>query len=179
MEHHYEKILPFLQKLEPETFNACQQIMHDNSERFNLAPGSYKKHQAWPGGYIDHLYECMSMASDIYTVFSNKRTLPFTLNDAILVLFLHDLEKPFKYTEPKKVFLDHVEQDHFKYEMIKNYGIILTPEQDNALLYIHGEGSDYHPEKNIMGPLAAFVHSVDTMSARMWHLEPKQSGYLS
>lgn len=41
----------------------------------------------------------------------------------------------------------------------------------NAVQYAHGEGGDYGEER-VMGPLAAFVHSMDVMSARIWFDKP-------
>jgi hypothetical protein len=55
------------------------------------------KHQAWEGGYVDHLQETMNIGIDLYKTFSQRRDLTFTLSDLFIVLFLHDLEKPFKY----------------------------------------------------------------------------------
>lgn len=60
--------------------------------------GSKSKHQNWQGGYIQHLEEIMNIAIEMYHLLDTKRTLTFTISDCILVLFLHDLEKPWKYS---------------------------------------------------------------------------------
>lgn len=179
MNNHYQKIEHFLKLLPSEQYESCIKIMSDNPERFNISPGSKIKHQAWIGGYIDHLHECMSLGTLMYNQLSLHRTLPFSLGDVVLVLFIHDLEKPFKYTEPHVTFHDDLEKKNFIYNLLNEYKITLTPEQENAFIYIHGEGDEYNSDKNVQGPLAAFVHSLDTISARVWHEEPKKSGYLA
>ena len=85
-----------------------------------------------------------------------------------MILFLHDLEKPFKYVVPKTGFHSDKEKEEFIYRLIAKYDIVLNDEQKNALKYIHGEGSDYSPTERIQLPLAAFCHMCDVASARIW-----------
>lgn len=82
-----------LKKLPPEV----SVLWDDYSDFFYPAPGSSANHQAWPGGYLDHLQETFIIAEDFYKVMNQRRKLPFSLEDVKLVLFLHDIEKPFKY----------------------------------------------------------------------------------
>ena len=93
------------------------------------------------------------------------RKLPFSFPDVVLILFLHDLEKPFKYIEPKTKFESDNEKHAFIDSLIKNYKIKLNGNHKNALQYIHGEGDDFSPTIRKQKPLAAFVHCLDTMSA--------------
>jgi len=152
---------------------SCLKLFEDNKVRFEKAPGSLLKHQAWKGGYIDHLTETMNFAISIYEITNAKRKLPFFISDVILVLFLHDLEKPFKYVEPKFDFHSDEDKEIFINKLIDEYGIILNEDQRNALKYIHGEGSDFLPDKRIQKPLAAFCHICDVFSARIWFDYPK------
>ncbi|MDB4984490.1 MAG: hypothetical protein JWM20_669 [Patescibacteria group bacterium] len=152
----------------------CSQLLADYSERFALAPGSKTKHQAWPGGYLDHVAEIMNLAKILYETTSSIRQLPFSLGSAILVLFLHDLEKPFKYVEPTMHFQDDTAKENFISDMIARYSIKLSDDEQNALKYIHGEGHDYNSNTRVQGPLAAFVHICDTWSARIWFDFPKK-----
>lgn len=154
--------------------SACLQMLLDHSDRFQQSPGSQTKHQAWPGGYIGHLEEIMNIAVMLHETMGQIRALPFSVSDACLVLFLHDLEKPFKYVEPKQTFTDDAAKENFIEGLIHEYRIILSNEQKNALKYVHGEGDDYHPTERIAGPLAAFVHICDTWSARIWFDFPKK-----
>ena len=89
-----EQLLHFL--AEPQR-TACGRLLEDNRERFLGAPGSSHNHQAWPGGYGDHVTETMNLAIVLYGRLGGLRPLPFTLADALVVLFLHDLEKPWRY----------------------------------------------------------------------------------
>ena len=50
-------------------------------------------------------------------------------------------------------------------------------EERNALHYIHGEShKEYDPLVRKAGPLAAFCHAADTLSARMWFDEGRGLG---
>lgn len=151
-------------------------LLSDESARFEAAPGSSAKHQAWPRGYLDHLEEAMWLAENLHREMSAARPLPFSLGDAVLVLFLHDLEKPWKYLPPHLSFRDEHAEHSFVGDLVTRYGIELSDEHRNALRYIHGEGEDYLPGARVQGPLAAFCHVCDVLSARVWHDEPRASG---
>ena len=163
-----DMFIQYIQIIDEPNQSKCLQLYLDNKERFDKAPGSLVKHQVWEGGYIDHLVESMDFAVVLHLMMDRKRKLPFSAADAILILFLHDLEKPFKYVAPKTEFHSDKEKEEFIYGLIAKYDIVLTDEQKNALKYIHGEGSDYSPTERIQLPLAAFCHMCDVASARIW-----------
>ena len=168
------KLLEFMELIPAHHRAKCLKMLADHEDRFSAAPGSLKKHQAWPGGYLDHLEETMAFAGMLYLAMHQKRHLPFSLGAVILILFLHDLEKPFAYVEPKVHFPDYASEKKFVEKMLDDYGIELSRNERNALNYIHGEGVDYHPTERIMGPLAAFCHMCDVASARIWYDHPKK-----
>lgn len=170
----YQTFIDLITLIDEPNRTACLKIFNDNKERFEQAPGSLTKHQAWIGGYINHLEEAMNIASSMFEMMNNFRTLDFTLSDAILILFLHDLEKPFRYIEPKQELNTEKEKKDFVQTIIDKYGIILNENHKNALHYIHGEGDDYSRTENVQKPLAAFVHLCDTTSARIWPDFPKR-----
>jgi hypothetical protein len=147
---------------------ACRKMFAKYKSTFEKAPGSKVKHQAWEGGYIDHLCQCMALAEFLYEQIKHVGGVDFELSDAILILFLHDLEKPFKYVEGR-VFNNDAEKKEFISSQVELFNIILNEKYLNALKYIHGEGDDYSPTINIQWPLAAFVHVCDVISARIWH----------
>lgn len=149
----------------------CIKFIDKNIKRLTHAKGSAIKHQAWPGGYIDHISEVMHIAHLLYPVLNAKRKLPFSLSDALLTLFLHDLEKPWKHIETGTDFTK-VEAKEFRKEKILEYGFELTDEHWNAIKYVEGENENYHPTKRMQGPLAAFIHCCDTLSARVWYDYP-------
>lgn len=171
----YQKLGYFLNKIEEPNASRCKKLFEDFKERFEASPGSLRKHQAWKGGYIHHIEETMNLGFLIYEEMNKFRKLSFSFSDVVLVLFLHDLEKPFRYVPTKKEFNDDIEKHIFIESLIKKYKIKLNSDHKNSLKYIHGEGDDFHRTKRIQKPLAAFVHSLDTMSARIWFDEPKKS----
>ncbi len=89
--------------------------------------------------------------------------------------------KPWKYEvapdgsmREVEALRDKTAQRLFREAKLQEYGIVLTPDQMNALTYVEGEGKDYSNRRRVMGPLAAFCHSCDTMSARIWHDRPAE-----
>lgn len=163
---------------EPNRF-ACRKILADNRKLFQTVQGSTNNHQAWPGGYFDHVQEIMNIAVLLYPVLASARPQVFSLSDALLALFLHDLEKPWKYELGLDGELHHIssmqtKQQHQEFRMKKltEYGVRLTPEQENGVKYAEGELNDYTNRERKMGPLAAFVHACDNLSARDWFNHP-------
>ena len=182
-------------------------IVRDNVSCFRPAKGSSSNHQAWEGGYLDHIAETMNIACQLYNTLNNLRRLPFSLSNALEVMFLHDIEKPFR-DSPETItplgvsFKQYVDNAYeawdkslslvdkavmsscapgtrinlkairrqFRTDIIEKYGIMLTPAQENALHYVEGVPDDeYTPNERMMGKLAAFCHSCDILSARLWY----------
>lgn len=71
--------------------------MVDHRPAFDAAWGSGANHQAYRGGYLDHLDELFALAAVTHRAWSHMRRLPFTLEEALLVLFLHDIEKVWRH----------------------------------------------------------------------------------
>lgn len=166
-----ERIKIMLAQLPLRQQDSCALLWAENAERFALAPGSQHKHQAWPGGYLDHVHDTMTAATLLYPRLAPRLGvgLPFVLPDALLVMFLHDLEKPWRYVEEKVSLPTKVERRSFRMTMIDQAGFALTPEQENALLYVEGEGDDYRGDRRIMTELASFCHMCDVASAGIFH----------
>jgi hypothetical protein len=150
-------------------------MVRNNQERFESAHGSTHNHQAWAGGYLDHISEVMNIACQLYNTFDTLRKLPFELYEALEVMFLHDIEKPFKENgclldeTGNKTEATKANRKAFRRNMIGKYGVRLTEEQDNALEYVEGvPDSQYTPGERTMGELASFCHCCDILSARLW-----------
>lgn len=159
---------------------ACQRIYDEHRLLFEQVQGSTHNHQTWPGGYIDHVQEVLNIAVALFEVMSRLRRLPFTLSDALLVLFLHDLEKPWSFAQTADGSMvripelrDKAKMHEFRMDKLKEYGITLTPAQLNALTYVEGEYKDYSSKHRVSNELAAFCHLCDTASARIWYDHPK------
>ncbi len=155
--------------------SSCKRLLNDNRELFRAVQGSTHNHQAWPGGYLDHVTEVMNIAKTLFTTLDAQRPLPFTLSDILLVVFLHDVEKPWKYDLAEDGQLRHKatmqsKEDHQRFRMAKlaEYGVQLSPAHENGLKYAEGELTDYSSKERKMGPLAALAHLCDVTSARIW-----------
>lgn len=128
---------------------------------FNVAKGSNKKHQAWIGGYRDHLTQCLKIAGSLFCILP----VNFHFSSVVLVLYFHDIEKLWKYSEHPKEINKYW---FYKVTLPESYKITFTEEEYNALKYIHGEGDDYSDER-VMNELAGFCHACDVLSARTFH----------
>jgi hypothetical protein len=154
-------------------------LFAEHADRFAAAPGSRQSHQAWPGGYVGHVEEVCNIGIHLWMgLGTSGRPFPFALSDFLLVLMLHDVEKPFLYGEPTVLSprASKAERAAFRRAMIDTIGLTLTDTQSNALSYVEGEGDDYRPGERVMGPLAAFCHMCDVASARLWPDYPLPSG---
>ncbi len=61
-----------LDVVEPVSRKKCYQMLIDNMERFEKAPGSSHNHQAWVGGYLDHIREVMHIGITFYSALSSN-----------------------------------------------------------------------------------------------------------
>lgn len=152
-----------------------QKILDDHHSIFARAKGSQHNHQAWEGGYLQHVSDCMEIAR----MFFNHAPweLPFSWSSVVLVLFLHDIEKPFMQ---ERMANDHEmpvwskQQRHFfRNDLIYKCDLDLTDDEYCALQFIEGEGDDYSPTERVMNELGALCHAADTLSARLWHSRNK------
>ncbi len=158
--------------IDPRNGVRCLSLWEDNKERFQVAWGSSHNHQAWPGGYIDHITAVMNIAVVLHESLSTLGPLPFEVSDALLVLFLHDLEKPWRFSSAgtEQVLLNSkAEKAAFRISKIYEYNIWLSVEHLNALKYVEGENDDYSSKQRTMNELAAFCHMCDVASARIWY----------
>ncbi len=177
----YFSIEELLSKIDEPNRSGCKKILEEHRTLFQTVQGSTNNHQNWPGGYFDHVQEIMNIAVVLYAALSSARPLPFQLSDALPVVYLHDLEKPWKYELGSDGQLHEIAsmkekeaQIEFRFTQLEKYGIVFTPEQENAMRYVEGEGRDYSSRHRVAGPLAAFCHLCDMTSARIWFDCPKE-----
>lgn len=161
----------------------CNGVINDFESKFDKIPGSLHNHQSWIGGYRDHVEEILNIACIFYATLSNKRKLDFTLNESLFVLFLHDLDKLYRYeicSDGSVISNNHSNPNYLKLikQMLRTkYKYVIKDEELNALKYVHGEGDNYSSQKRVMVPLAAFVHCVDIISARIWYNKGQDDAY--
>jgi hypothetical protein len=123
----------FLWELEDPRRDGILQFHEIHRAEIEASWGSKSKHQAWPGGYVDHLAEVFRMAEVMYDSLSQLHPLPFSRDSAVIVLYFHDLEKIWKYT---RGLPDTFDKTKFLFETLaKDYGITFTPEEVNARVH--------------------------------------------
>jgi hypothetical protein len=179
----FTNIISHLLKIEDDNSFKCINMLDYFINKYPDAPGSSANHQAYDGGYYKHISDILDYAGKMYKYLSKRKKLDFSLSDAILVLFLHDIEKPVKYCPVlvKTGVIDEngmIEEEIYEYEtdsdddirqsLISKFNIKLTDAHKLALKYIHGEGDDYRKDKRVMSPLSAFCHCCDVISARIF-----------
>ncbi len=96
MKQEYHTLNELIDMIDEPNRNICLQVLDKNKELFTVARGSSHNHQAWEGGYLNHITEVMNIAKVLYEPLNTLRPLPFSLSDSLLVLYLHDLEKPWR-----------------------------------------------------------------------------------
>ncbi|MDO8511252.1 MAG: hypothetical protein Q7S55_03740 [Nanoarchaeota archaeon] len=178
----YHPLNELVDMIEEPSASLCRKVLADNYDLFSKAIGSTHNHQAWEGGYLDHLTEIMNIAVLLYKPLNEARPLPFSLSDSLLALYLHDLEKPWRIRKNEKGEFESIPQLadkeksvlSFVEKKLEEYGFVLTEEQWNSIKYAEGEKSSYSSDRRIQLPLAAFVHMCDTWSARGWFNYPAE-----
>lgn len=153
----------------------CLTFIATYATLFDTSWGSAIKHQAWRGGYRDHIAEVMRIAVATYLALEDIRLLSFTLSDALVGCFLHDIEKVWVHSDETRKHGREFAIPHGSKDGLLSAEFHLTGDLRNAIKYAHGEGQDYHPTERIQTPLAAFVHHCDNTSARIWFDEPRKS----
>ena len=89
-----EELISFI--AEPNR-TACFKILNENRALFEKVRGSTHNHQTWDGGFYGHIEDCLNYAYYLYDFDSQfGRVIPFSKSDALLIMFLHDLEKPWR-----------------------------------------------------------------------------------
>lgn len=162
-----------------------ERIMTDSAlaKLIRTAPGSRGAHQAFIGGYQEHMRQTMMISSHLYelaTLTNLFDHLPqeehFTESDALLVMFLHDIEKPFLFQvqpDGSIAFRRHMtkpERTAFRDDFIQRFEFQLDDRHTNALDFVEGVRDHlYVPGQRADKPLAALCHAADNMSARAYY----------
>jgi hypothetical protein len=195
MKPPYYVIDELIDMMDEPNRTVCRRILDENTELFRMAPGSTHNHQAWRGGYWDHVVEVMNLWVVLYRAFEATGRITqlepeerFSLADGLPVLFLHDIEKPWRCLlvdghpvlgEDGQLVVNpeltsKAARKAFAAAKLQEYGIVFSPQQENAFKFVEGiRDEDYTPGDRLMLPLATFCHLCDMMSARAFYDFPK------
>jgi hypothetical protein len=170
-------LIGYIQEITDEKLRAQLYALHGALQSLiETVPASIKYHHNWTGGYQDHVLQVIERAVGLYhQLYTNEETMvpsDFRMDDVILVAYIHDLDKLFRYQKVKEP-KDGREWDYVKdypaYDesakvatMCAQYGIILEDKHLGALAMHHG-GWSSNPNRT-MSPLAVIIHSADLMS---------------
>lgn len=160
MHPRLQPLIPHIQSVDVINRAALMGVFEDHGDVIAQSPGSSGNHQAWPGGFVDHLLGMIEVSFPLW----RPHLFPgVTWGDFVLTTCLHDIEKPWKYVTPPAGSWVPASPTH----LIERYGFKLSEVHVNALKYAHGEGNDYRKDVRVMSPLAALLHICDIYSARI------------
>jgi hypothetical protein len=161
MSKHLDKTVEdYLWSIADSRRGAILHFHHENIELFDVSAGSSYNHQAWRGGYRDHITQCLHIAEYLYKM----SVFPFLFDSVIVSIYFHDIEKLTRYSTGETI-----DKEEFLDKTLSEKGIVFSEEEQNALRFAHGEGDEYTKQGRTMLPLAAFTHVCDTISARIYH----------
>lgn len=177
----------FLEGMNDARKDALLHFYDDYQDVIHFAAGSSHNHQAWEGGYADHIAEVLRISELYYDTMNAVRPLPYTKEAALMSLFFHDIEKPFRYgpkdspecnkwrKRAEKAGGGYEVWEDLKWDILaeieRKYGLMLTKDEREGIEYAHGEGSAHEKFRRAASPLASHVHICDTVSARIWYNE--------
>ncbi len=163
----------FLDHINKENRDACLSMHSHFTSNYSDAKWSQYKHQAWEWGYQQHIKDILNISKRLYeNVYTDFWRPNFNIEDSYEVLFLHDIEKPIKYTKNRTqevLLLQWANTYQIREYLIKKFWIIIRPDIAWALKYIHGEWDDYTNKKRIMSELWTHCHIADNMSSWIFH----------
>lgn len=197
LDYKVKPLLRYVNKFDDEiyrllssNFGCCKEeagifkFHEDNRYDICYAEGSKHNHQNWRGGYYDHVLMTMQIASKLVDQYYYTTDMRWVSRGNFLkVLYFHDIEKIHKYGffKDKTAYLNtwgtQEKLNMYRVALKERYNIVFTPDEMNALEYIHGEGEDYSPYNRTMTPLAAICHAADILSARVFFNESEVNGY--
>ena len=188
-----------MQMIDKQQRAPLQRLLDENKARIASAPGSTHNHQAWDGGYLDHVIEGMNTGVQLYRLMESIGRMSqlrsyeqFSLSDVLIVIFLHDIEKvwrvkidvdyrPLRDSSDRYViderFKSKSEREKLKQNVLVVYDMRLTEAQLHALRYVEGmRDKDYSPGDRVILPLDVLCHTCDLWSARIFYDFPKPNG---
>jgi len=161
----------FLGQINQKNRQQCFDMHQYFMENYNDAKWSWYKHQAWQWWYQQHIKDILNLSYILYNTIERFWETGFKVEDSYEALFLHDIEKPVKYTKNRTeevILLEWKGVYEIRDYFINKFWIIIRPEIGLALKYMHGEWDDYSPTQRKMSPLWAHCHNCDTYSARVF-----------
>jgi hypothetical protein len=174
-----------------EPLRSVIQLTHDSlKDRIYSQPAAVDKHHWWPAGWSDHTAQVMDISNKLWKDILEKT--PFiSQDDVLLVAFVHDLDKLWRYrpTTNKKL-LDKGRTFEYNDDLVPytdtsktvaecyKRGIHLEDRHLEAIDHHHGGwsfdiSSVYAPYGRNMTSLSTILHCADMMSSKIYgEIEP-------
>lgn len=179
------KTIPQLLELmkDVELKKKCLKLYEDNKEKLKALPASVKYHHSYVGGLEDHFTQIVTFGILVFKMMDKRAHLTCTLDDVILLCFIHDWDKLERYVVAGEIksgdnkgkvkfekASDWVFDDSAKVcTMLAKEGIFLTDEQLHALTFQAGGWSlqAQAGHTSDMNHLATILHCADMLSSKI------------
>mgnify|MGYP007013259692 CR=1 FL=1 len=100
-------LLNLIDTLEDKNQSQLKKLYQDIIEEMpNAKWSSNNKHQWREWWYYDHIADILKFGKILYDNLNAYRKLPFSFDDVIIVILIHDIEKPYKYAWDKEKHKD-------------------------------------------------------------------------
>ena len=181
MKNQFLNLHQIIQLVNQPTRDAIIDAYIQNAELIAQTPGARIKHQAWDGGYLDHVVYSINYGIALHNFHKELGFRPgHNEGDIAVVMLLHDFGKVVRYRKCGDGWgyvenPDQAEHDFFD-SILESHDFQLTDNQKNALEFVHGEGSKYTPKGRLMLPLATVCHQADVWNARFSPDNPLSNG---
>jgi hypothetical protein len=159
----------------------CLKLYSDNEAKLKELPASTKYHHSYVGGLMDHFQQIVYYGARIFKFMDKTANLDCTLDDVLLLCFIHDWDKLERYVQTGVVKTgDNAGRPKFEYAldwtidpyakvctMLAKEGIYLTDEQIHALAFQSGGWSEFAKMGGEMSHLATILHCADMLSSKI------------
>jgi len=177
------EIKEMLSEIANEPIRRKMLVMHDEYQpQFDFFPASTRYHHSKKGDLGRHIKEVMNITLELYE--AHPTWYDCTKDDAIIIGFIHDLEKIDGYTVAEdwqvrkgQMFQyskrPYVNMTARVVRMCAKWGVLLSDEVMNAITFAHGAWSvdlsspyAYVSSRDIL-PLGILIHTADMLSSQL------------
>ena len=156
--HRYKKwtMKDYLVQIEDDALRTGLWRLYNDHPFFIEAPAGARHHHWWDGGLDGHCAEMIGLGLDLMELYTDD--MPFTKDDVITAVFLHDFSKVFMYRaitpedrekhpdrfKPRQMFTyqegatNILDAENLTAVVLMRYGIPVTDKQWSAVVFAEG-----------------------------------------
>lgn len=190
--HKYDRIGKLLSTL--TVYKEPLLAIHEHfKDAYFKNPASCIRHHNWASGYMDHIYEVVEISVRLYNLMVTdlKAKLSFTREDVILVAYVHDINKLFRYRKTEEAWklkrgnifevspdTGNCDESAEVVNICARFGIAFERRHLEAISHHHGGFSDSMTATfkypNSLTAFSALIHSADLFSQYLFGQRSKE-----